>query len=134
MNEKTNKFVRVMLSIVTVAPVIAAMVFTILFTFVLKSRLEERILHSATTFLLWMFATLFYIMIIACFKNKKRRTVSIFGMIICVALAVLVTPLDRYVTLCFSKSHTGAYVLAAVLLVTYLAVTCKSLKNSRLTA
>ena len=134
MNEKTNKFVRVMLSIVTVAPVIAAMVFTILFTFVLKSRLEERILHSATTFLLWMFATLFYIMIIACFKNKKRRTVSIFGMMICVALAVLVTPLDRYVTLCFSKSHTGAYVLAAVLLVTYLSVTCKSLKNSRLTA
>lgn len=134
MNEKTNKFVRVMLSIVTVAPVIAAMVFTILFTFVLKSRLEERILHSATTFLLWMFATLFYIMIIACFKNKKRRTVSIFGMIICVALAVLVTPLDRYVTLCFSKSHTGAYVLAAVLLVTYISVTCKSLKNSRLTA
>ena len=134
MNEKTNKFVRVMLSIVTVAPVIAAMVFTILFTFVLKSRLEERILHSATTFLLWMFATLFYIMMVAYFKNKKRRTVSIFGMIICVALAVLVTPLDRYVTLCFSKSHTGSYVLAAVLLVTYLAVTFKSLKKSRITA
>ncbi|MCR5543020.1 MAG: hypothetical protein K6F55_02650 [Eubacterium sp.] len=128
MNDKTNKFVKVMLSIVTVAPVIAAMVFTILFTFVLKSRPEERILHSATTFLLWMFATLFYIMMIACFKNKKRRTVSIVGMIICVALAILVTPLDRYVALCFSKSHVGSYILAAVLLVTYLVVTIKSLK------
>ena len=63
MNDKTKKFVNVMYKILGVAPVIALAVFTVLFTFVLKDRLEERILHSATTFLLWMFASVFYIMV-----------------------------------------------------------------------
>ena len=76
MNEKTRKFVNVMYKILGVAPIIASAVFTILFMFVLKDRTEERILHSATTFLLWMFATIFYIMIVAFFKNKKKLLFS----------------------------------------------------------
>nr|MCR5104661.1 hypothetical protein [Eubacterium sp.] len=63
MNEikmKKNKITRIMLSILCIAPVIGGAVFGVLFKFVLKDRLEERIPHSATVILLWMFAGLFY--------------------------------------------------------------------------
>ena len=122
MNEKTRKFVYVMYKILGVAPIIAAAVFTILFMFVLKDRTEERILHSATTFLLWMFATVFYIMIVAFFKNKKKMLFSVIGMCISVALAIVVTPLDRYVKLCFIRSHVAAYIAVVVLAAVYIFV------------
>jgi hypothetical protein len=122
MNEKTRKFVNVMYKILGVAPIIAAAVFTILFMFVLKDRTEERILHSATTFLLWMFATVFYIMIDAFFKNKKKMLFSVIGMCISVALAIVVTPLDRYVKLCFIRSHVAAYIAVVVLAAVYIFV------------
>ena len=122
MNEKTKKFVNVMYKILGVAPIIAAAVFTILFMFVLKDRTEERILHSATTFLLWMFATIFYIMIIAFFKNKKKMLLSVIGMFTSVALAVIVTPLDRYVNLCFIRSHVAAYIVVVLLAAVYISV------------
>ena len=130
MNDKIKKFVNVMYKILGVAPVVVLVVFTVLFTFVLKDRLEERILHSATTFLLWMFASVFYIMVIANFKNRKALAISAVGMLACVALAILVTPLDRYVGLCFTRSHIGAYILAAILLVIYSAwYICSVRKN-----
>ena len=122
MNEKTRKFVNVMYKILGVAPIIAAAVFTILFMFVLKDRTEERILHSATTFLLWMFATVFYIMIVAFFKNKKKMLFSVIGMCISVALAIVVTPLDRYVKLCFIRSHVAAYIVVVLLAAVYISV------------
>ena len=122
MNEKTRKFVSVMNKILGVAPIIAAAVFTILFMFVLKDRTEERILHSVTTFLLWMFATTFYIMIVAFYKNKKKMLFSVIGMCISVALAVVVTPLDRYVKMCFIRRHFAAYIAVAVLAAVYIFV------------
>ena len=122
MNEKTKKFIGIMNIILGVAPIIAAAVFTILFMFVLKDRTEERILHSATTFLLWMFATIFYIMIVAFFKNKKKMLISAIGMCVSVALAIVVTPLDRYVKLCFAGNHVAAYIAVVVLAAVYIFV------------
>ena len=119
MMDKKKKYVEIMFKVLGIAPVIALVVFTILFTFVLKDMLEERILHSVTTFLLWMFASTFYIMIVAYFKNKKAMIKYVFGMIISVSLAVLMTPLDRYVRLCFARAHAGAYIAAVLLLVVY---------------
>ena len=111
----TRKISLIMLKLLNIAPLIGAAVFTILFTCVFHSRIEERILHSATTFLLWMFASLFYIMILANFKKAKKVMLGAAGMLFFIALAILVTPLDRYVNLIFAKSHIGAYVLAVVI-------------------
>lgn len=111
----TRKISLIMLKLLQIAPLIGAAVFTILFTCVYHSRIEERILHSATTFLLWMFASLFYIMILANFKNAKKVMLGAAGMLVFIALAVLMTPLDRYVTLVFAKSHIAAYVLALIM-------------------
>ena len=110
-----RKISLIMLKLLDIAPFIAAAVFAILFTCVFHSRIEERILHSATTFLLWMFASLFYIMILANFKKAKKVMLGAAGMLFFIALAILVTPLDRYVNLIFAKSHIGAYVLAVAM-------------------
>ena len=108
-----------------VAPVIAAAVFTVLFSFIMKGRLEERILHSSTTFLLWMFATMFYIMVITSFKNKTKVLLSSLGMLVFIVLAVICTPLDRYVRLVFSRTYIGAYVIAGIMVIVFFTVCAK---------
>lgn len=114
-----TKITRIMLDILNVSPLIGLVVFTLLFTFVLRSRLEERILHSATTFFLWMFATLYYIMILANFKKVGKMIAAGAAMIGTVAAAITVTPLDRYVNLIFARTHIGAYIIACVLLLAF---------------
>ena len=125
MNEKSRKITEIMLKIMNIAPVIAAGVFTVLFSFVMKGRLEERILHSATTFLLWMFATMFYIMVITSFKSKTKVLLSSLGMLVFIVLAVICTPLDRYVRLVFSRTYIGAYVIAGIMVIVFFTVCAK---------
>ncbi|MCR5249860.1 MAG: hypothetical protein K6E50_04575 [Lachnospiraceae bacterium] len=110
-----RKISLIMLKLLDIAPFIAAAVFAILFTCVFHSRIEERILHSATTFLLWMFASLFYIMILADFRKAKKVMAGAAGMLVFIALAILVTPLDRYVSLVFARSRFAAYALALIM-------------------
>ena len=111
----TRKISLIMLKLLHIAPLIGAAVFTILFTCVFRNRIEERILHSATTFLLWMFASLFYIMILANFKNAKKVMLGAAGMLVFIALAIIMTPLDRYVNLLFARSRIVAYVLTIIM-------------------
>ena len=128
---KKNKVTRIMLTILNLAPIIGVVVFTILFSFVLTDRLEERILHSATTFLLWMFSTLFYIMIMANFKKIRKMIFSTVWMIFFAVLAVIVTPLDRYVNLVFIKSHIGSYVAAIGMFIIFYMVSRMMFKKIR---
>ena len=79
--EKKLRITRIMLNLLNIAPVIGTAVFTVLFSFVLTDRLEERILHSATTFFLWIFASMLYIMILSHFKELKKLILSAAGMI-----------------------------------------------------
>ena len=111
----TRKISLIMLKLLHIAPLSGAAVFTILFTCVFRNRIEERILHSATTFLLWMFASLFYIMILANFKNAKKVMLGAAGMLVFIALAIIMTPLDRYVNLLFARSRIVAYVLTIIM-------------------
>ena len=111
----TRKISLIMLKLLHIAPLIAAAVFAILFTFVFHSRIEERILHSATAFLLWMFATLFYIMILANFRKVKKVIAGVAGMLVFVSLAILMTPLDRYAELVFARGRIVAYALALIM-------------------
>lgn len=122
MNEikmKKNKITKIMLGILSIAPVIGAIVFTILFNFVLTDRLEERIPHSATVILLWMFASLFYIIVITNFKKKSRLIPAVLGMISFVSVAIVMTPLDRYVKLMLHTSQIISYILPVLMFVIF---------------
>ncbi|MBO4391120.1 MAG: hypothetical protein J5825_09725 [Lachnospiraceae bacterium] len=130
MVEKTKKVTRILWGMVNLSPVIGAAVFAVLFAFVLQGRLEERILHSATTFSLWMFASLFYIMILANFKKVGKMIGAGLGMAAFILMAVIVTPLDRYVELIFSRSHAGAYLIAGSLVVLFYTVSILWRKKS----
>ena len=118
MNEikmKKKKITKIMLGILSIAPVIGATVFSILFKFVLTDRLEERIPHSATVILLWMFASLFYIIVITNFNKKNRLIPAALGMICFIAAAIVMTPLDRYVKLMLHTSQIVSYILPVLM-------------------
>ena len=118
MNEvkmKKNKITKIMLGILSIAPVIGAAVFGVLFKFVLTDRLEERIPHSATVILLWMFASLFYIIVITNFNKKNRLIPAALGMICFIAAAIVMTPLDRYVKLMLHTSQIVSYILPVLM-------------------
>ena len=59
--DKTEKATTFLSKFLMIAPLIAAIVFTILFTTLLHGRLEERISHALIVFMLWMYATSFYV-------------------------------------------------------------------------
>ena len=123
--EKKIKITRIMLNIVNAAPIIGIIVFAILFKFFLTDRLEERILHSMTTFLLWMFASLFYIIILSRFGKAKKMIVPAMGMLAFLVMAIVVTPLDRYVNLVFVRSHLGSYLAVGIMLIIFYVVSLR---------
>lgn len=123
--EKKIKITRIMLNIVNAAPIIGIIVFTILFKFFLTDRLEERILHSMTTFLLWMFASLFYIIILSRFGKAKKMIVPAMGMLAFLVMAIVVTPLDRYVNLVYVRSHLGSYLVVGIMLIIFYVVSLR---------
>ena len=84
-----------------------------------KKRLEERISHSATVILLWMFAGLFYIIVITNLKKKSRLIPSVLGMISFIAAAIVMTPLDRYVKLMLHTSQIISYILPVLMFVIF---------------
>ncbi|MCR5105766.1 MAG: hypothetical protein K6B68_15130 [Eubacterium sp.] len=125
MNEvkmKKNKITKIMLGILSIAPVIGAAVFGVLFKFVLTDRLEERIPHSATVILLWMFASLFYIIVITNFNKKNRLIPATLGMISFIAAAIVMTPLDRYVKLMLQTSRIVSYILPVLMFAIFYAI------------
>ena len=125
MNEikmKKNKITKIMLGILSIAPVIGAAVFGVLFKFVLTDRLEERIPHSATVILLWMFASLFYIIVITNFNRKNRLIPAALGMISFIAAAIVMTPLDRYVKLMLQTSRIVSYILPVLMFAIFYAI------------
>ena len=118
MNEikrKKDKITKIMLNILSIAPVIGGVVFWVLFKFVLTERLEERIPHSATVILLWMFASLFYIIVITNLKKKSRLRPAVLGRMSFIAAAIVMTPLDRYVKLMLHTSQIVSYILPVLM-------------------
>lgn len=84
-----------------------------------KKRLEERISHSATVILLWMFAGLFYIIVITNLKKKSRLIPAVLGMISFIAATIVMTPLDRYVKLMLHTSQIISYILPVLMFVIF---------------
>ena len=84
-----------------------------------KKRLEERISHSATVILLWMFAGIFYIIVITNLKKKSRLIPAMLGMISFIVAAIVMTPLDRYVKLMLHTSQIISYILPVLMFVIF---------------
>ena len=114
---KTRKVTEGIRKVLLVAPVIVAAIFAVLFCTVLKGRLVERTSHALIVLCLWLYGTAFYVNVLKFFKNKGILVLSILWMVVSVAFAIFLTPLDRYCAAMFSSIHEFTYVLGGVMIV-----------------
>jgi hypothetical protein len=79
-------------------PVLAAAVFAVLFAFVLKGRFYERLCHATLVLALWLYAARYWWFVIAYYKYMSGR--ALYGIIpiivLLAAMAIGLTPLDKY--------------------------------------
>lgn len=107
---KTERFSGGFNRLLLFTPALAAAVFLILFLFVLRGRFYERLSHAVLVFALWLCAARFYWFLLSYFKHRVILLLAVAGFAVSAAEAVVLTPLDRYVTLL--HSFTGAASLA----------------------
>ena len=120
-SEQVQRFSKGLDRLLLFIPVLAAAVFAVLFLFVLKGRFYERLCHAALVFALWLYAARFYWFLISFFKHKRILALSIAGMIASAALAVYLTPLDRYVAALHSLLGPASILAGTGLLAIYYA-------------
>lgn len=116
---RTERFSRGFDFLLRLMPLFALAVFAVLFLFVLKGRLYERISHAVLVFALWLYAARFYWMLISFFKHRRILALSVFGMAGSAAAAMILTPLDRYVSLVHSFLGPASVLAGGVLLVIF---------------
>ena len=68
-SRKTTKITNGLSKIMFVLPLLAFVIFAILLGTVLKGRFMERSSHALIVFMLWMYATSFYVLILKYFKK-----------------------------------------------------------------
>ena len=117
LSRKTAKITNGLSKIMFVSPLLAFVVFAILFNTVLKGRLLERSSHALIVFMLWIYATSFYVLILKYFKNKIFLGLSVIGLIGSVFCAVFVTPLDRYCALVYNSLHEICFLIGGFMVV-----------------
>ena len=115
-SKKSERITKGIKKILLIAPIIAIIIFTILFLTVLKGRIIERSSHALIVFTLWLYATSFYVSILKYFKNKKILLISIIAMIIFIAFAIYLTPLDRYTKDLYQFIHQAVYAIGIIML------------------
>lgn len=131
--EKSRKIAKIVSMITVVAPIIAMVIFVILFSFVLQGKLMERISHSIIVFSMWICALQFYKYAISYFKDKKSLGLSIIGIISSAGMAIFLTPLDRFCSTIYSHFQAVTLPLSIGIIVFIYAVilgTDQSLKKS----
>ena len=72
-----------------------------------------------------MFASLFYIIILSRFGKAKKMIVPAMGMLAFLVMAIVVTPLDRYVNLVYVRSHLGSYLAVGIMLIIFYVVSLR---------
>ena len=102
-------------------PLAAAAVFAVLFVFVLHGRFVERLAHAMVVFALWLYAARFYWLLASFFRHRKVVALSIPGFVLSVALAALLTPLNRYVDLLHAFAGTASLAIGPVMLAVFYA-------------
>lgn len=116
-SQKTIKITNGLSKIMSVLPLLAFVVFTILFNTVFKGRLMERASHALIVFMLWMYATSFYVLILKYFKNKIYLGFSLIGFVVSVFCAVFFTPLNKYCALIYNSFHNISFLIGGFMLV-----------------
>lgn len=114
--QKTIKITNGISKLLLFSPLIAAAVFAVLFCTVLTGRLVERSSHALIVFCLWLYGTSFYVNILKYFKSKLLLFSSLAGMIISVAFAIMLTPLDGSFSLMFETFHEFTYLFGGIML------------------
>lgn len=115
-SQKTVKITNGISRLLLFSPLIAAAVFAVLFCTVLKGRLIERSSHALIVFCLWLYGTSFYVNILKYFKSKMLLFANIAGMMISVAFAVILTPLDGSFSIMFETFHELTYLFGGIML------------------
>ncbi len=116
---KTNKITKPLSIIIKISPIVGILIFTVLFTFVLKGRFLERVTHAILVFALWMYATQFYQYILSYYKKKEIFIGSIIGMILSIILAIILTPLEQYVSIIYSYMNWTSIFISAILYIVF---------------
>lgn len=128
--ERVARFSKGLDRLLLFVPVLAAAVFAVLFLFVLKGRIYERVCHAMLVLALWLYAARFYWFPIS-FSGCWRKTCGRFlcmdfclclaGMIGSVYSAVFLTPLDRYAATVHSVLGPASVLPGAGMLVLFYA-------------
>ncbi|MBM7710889.1 hypothetical protein [Enterococcus xiangfangensis] len=94
------------------APIIALLIFSVLFSTVLKGKMIERSSHALILFFLWLLFTKLYLLLIS-LKPQKYTTIGlIMSGVLFLGLIIFLTPLDRYITYFFNPFKYWTYALA----------------------
>ena len=115
-SQKTIKITNGIRKLLLFSPLIATVVFTILFCTVLKGRLVERSSHALVVFCLWLYGTSFYVSILRYFKNKLLLFTSLAGMMISIVFAIILTPLDGTFSRMFETFHELTYLFGGIMI------------------
>lgn len=110
--QRTAKLTKPLSKLIHIAPLLGTVVFTALFLFVFRDLLLERISHAILVFGLWVYAVQFYQYALSYLHKKKLFFGSMAGMVACAALAIVLTPLGRYVPFFYSFLHLGSLFFA----------------------
>ncbi len=127
--KRTDKVTKPLSIIIKISPIVGIVIFSILFTVILKGRFIERVTHSVLVFAIWMYATKFYQYILSYYKKKDILISSIIGMLFSVVLAIILTPLDRYVNMIYSYINWTSIFLGIMLYIAFYIVTYDVQKN-----
>ncbi len=57
--KRTDRVTKTLSLIIKISPIVGIVIFSILFTFILKGRFLERVTHAILVFAIWMYATKF---------------------------------------------------------------------------
>jgi len=101
-----------------IAPICAAAVFAVLFSTVLTGRFDERSSHALIVLMLWLYSASFYADAVFLEKRINRLCCIIF-MIVTAGMAIILSPLERYVTLLNGFVPVGIYGIGICMLLVY---------------
>ena len=119
--ERVERFSKGLNRLLLFIPLFAIVVFAVLFLFVLKGRFHERLSHAVLVLALWLYAARFYWFLISFFKHRWILAISIPSMIASAAMAIVLTPLDRYVAALHSLLGPASILAGTGLLAIYYA-------------
>lgn len=129
--KRTDKITKPLSIIIKISPIVGIVIFTILFTFILKGRFLERATHAIIVFALWMYATKFYQYILSYYKKKEILISSIVGMFFSIILAITFTPLEQYVSMIYSYMNWTSMFLGGILYIIFYIVTYKRIRRAK---